>query len=131
MQAAVEPGLDDLVQFTGHEGDHLDAVCGNHSVQRPGDRSADKRADAQFRQAERLLNGQVVRQNFLRLLDDPPRRDLDEVEPPGDVEDRCDPLVPAGECRFHGPLPSTPHHHGDKAPGVPTRFGREKTHKVP
>jgi hypothetical protein len=104
-QISAKPCLFDLLQFPGHEGDHPDAVRGNHGVQLPGNRAADERANPQFRQAKRLLDRLVVREDFLPLLDDALGLHLDGVNAPGGVEYRSDPVVPAGERRFHHPAP--------------------------
>jgi hypothetical protein len=103
LQVATEPGLDDIVQVTGNERDHPDAIRCDHLGKRPGDRAADQRADAKLRQSKRLLYRQVIRQDFPRFGDDSSRVGLDDVDPLCDVEDRRDPTVPKCECRFHHP----------------------------
>ena len=97
-----------------------DAVSGDHLVQRPGNRAANQRADAKLRQTKRLLNRQVIRQDFLRFGDDSSRLGLDDMNLPGDVEDRRDPIVPVRKCRFHHPRSCFSFTHGLKAIVVPT-----------
>jgi hypothetical protein len=101
FETAAEPSLNDLAQVAGHERDHPDAVSRNYRVQRPGNRAANQRADAKLRQAKRLPNRHVVRQDLLGFRDDSSRMDLGNMNPPGDVKDRRDPIVPVRKCRFH------------------------------
>jgi hypothetical protein len=103
IETAAEPSLNDLAQIAGHERDHLDAVSGDHRMQRPGYRAAYQCADAEFRQTNHLLKRQVVRQDFLRFSCNSPRLGRDDMDLPGDVEDRRYPMVPVGEGRFHDP----------------------------
>ena len=73
LQVASEPGLDDLAQVAGDERDHPDAICGDHLMERPGDRAANQRTDAKLHQAKRLLYRQIIRQDFPRFCDDASR----------------------------------------------------------
>jgi hypothetical protein len=52
VEVATEPCLHHFVQFAGHEGDYPDALIGHQNVQRPRNRPADERANAEFCQAQ-------------------------------------------------------------------------------
>ena len=103
FETSPEPGLDDLAQIAGHERDHPDPVRGDDGVQRPGDRPAHQRFDAELGQAKRLPDRHVIRQGFLPFGDDPSGFDLGDMDAPRGVEDRRDPTVPVREGRFHRP----------------------------
>lgn len=64
LQVATEPGLNDLAQVAGDERDHPDAIRGDRLMERPGDRAANQRTDAKLHQTMRLLDRQVIRQDF-------------------------------------------------------------------
>jgi hypothetical protein len=100
LQVAAKPGLNDLAQVAGDERDYPYANRGDHLMERPGDRAANQSTDAKFHQAMRLLDRQVIGLNFLRFTDDSSRLDLDDVNPPCNVEDRRDSMVPVCKCRF-------------------------------
>jgi hypothetical protein len=95
--------LNNLAQVAGHERDHVDAVSGNYLMQRPGNRAANQRADTKLRQAKRLPNRHVIRQDLLRFSDDSSRLGLGDMNPSGDVKDRRDPMVPMRKRRFYHP----------------------------
>ena len=80
LQTASEPGLDDIAQVAGDERDHPDAICGDHLVERPGDRAANQCTDAKLRQTMRLLYRQVIRKDFPRFCDDSSRVGLDDLK---------------------------------------------------
>jgi len=86
--------LNDLAQAAGDERDHPDANRGDHLMERSGDRAANQGTDAKLHQAMRLLERQVICQDFPRFSDDFSRVGLDDVNPPRDVEDRRDSIVP-------------------------------------
>ena len=130
LQVATEPGLNDIVQVTGDERDHLDAIRGDHLVERPGDRAANQRTDAKLHQTMRLLDRQVIRQDFPRFSDDSSRVGLDDVNPPCDVEHRRDPIVPVCKCRFHHPGSCASFLHSERAFAVPIRLHENGTTQV-
>jgi hypothetical protein len=101
FKPACEPCLNDLPQISGHEGDHADAVGRDHCLQWPGNRAADERPDVEPGEVQRLAGGHVVSQLFPGLSDDPSRFGLYDVNLPGHVENRRDPVVPRCECRLH------------------------------
>lgn len=86
--------MNDLAQAAGDERDHLDANRGDHLMERSGDSAANQSTDAKLHQAMRLLDRRIIRQNFPRFSDDSSRLGLDDVNPPGDVEDRRNSMVP-------------------------------------
>jgi hypothetical protein len=95
--------LNDLVQVAGHERDHVDAVSGQYLMQRPGYRAANQRANTKLRQTKRLPDRHAILQDLLRFSEDSSRLGLGNMNPPGDVKDRRDPMVPMRKCRFHQP----------------------------
>jgi hypothetical protein len=112
--------LNDLAQVAGHERDHVDAVSGNDLMQRPGNRAANQRADTKLRQTKRLPDRHAILQDLLRFRDDSSRLGLGDMNPPGDVKDRRDPIVPVRKCRFHHPRSCLSFTHGLIAIVVPT-----------
>ena len=60
-----------------------------------------KRIASQLHQTEHLLGRDIPGQTLLGLSDDPSGIGLHELNPPGNVENRRDPVVPCRESRFH------------------------------
>jgi hypothetical protein len=101
LKSAAEPCLNDLSQISGHERDHVNTVGRDHCLQGPGNRTAYECPDVQPGEVQRLAGRHIVSQLFPCLSDDPSRLGLYDVNMPGHVENRCDPVVPRCECRFH------------------------------
>jgi hypothetical protein len=105
-QVAFEPGLNNLMQAASYERDDLNAVAGDHYMQRPGYSAAYQSTDTQFHQPERLLDRQVFRQHCLRLAYNLSGLDFDDMNLPRGVEDRRDSFVPVCKCHFHRSSPA-------------------------
>ncbi len=91
------------MQFACYEWGHLDSMCCNHLLQRPGNGTAHERVDAKLRQTKRPLNRQGIHQDLLCLSDNSPRLDLDEPYLSRRIEHRCDSAVPLCKCYFCHP----------------------------
>ncbi|MGD9332808.1 MAG: hypothetical protein PVJ53_15960 [Desulfobacterales bacterium] len=97
------PGVDDVLYITSHEGDHADTPCGQQRLQGARNRTTDQVVRTQFRQLLGFLQRLVAGQQD-RSWGDPSRRiGFDQEHAPGYVKDRCDAVVPNGECGFHFP----------------------------
>jgi hypothetical protein len=131
LQFVTEPGLNDLAQVASHKRDYLNAISGDHLMQRSGNRAANQRADTKLRQTNHLLNRQVVRQDFLRFGDDSSRLGLDDMNLPGDVEDRRDPIVPVCKSRFHHLKPCSTFTYGIEAIAAPIGDARHEVQSSP
>jgi hypothetical protein len=101
LQFVAEPSLNNLAQAAGHKRDHLDAVSGDHLVQRPGNRTTNQRTDAQFREAKSFLNWYVIRKKLLCLVDSAPILGFNNVNVPRHIKNRCNSIVPGRKSRFH------------------------------
>jgi hypothetical protein len=102
VECTAQPGPDHLAQSAGHERDDPDPIGKNHFVYRPGNRPANQRVDAHFRQAERFLGRHFFRQRFAAFVHQFSGFRFDEVDLPDDIENRCDSIIPGCKGRFHG-----------------------------
>jgi len=93
--------LDHLLQITRNEGDHADPVGGDGPEELARDSPADQRAHAQLHQVKGSLGRPVVYDRFIALADNPTSLAVHDVEQPGNIEDRCNSILPDGKCDLH------------------------------
>jgi hypothetical protein len=117
-QAASEPGLDNLIQLAGYKGDNLNAVAGDHPMQRPGYGTADQSIYTKVHQPERFLDGEICRQSFLVPAQNLPGLCTDNVNLPRNVENRRNSFVPVCKGRYDSQVRAIAHTTGG-AIGVP------------
>jgi hypothetical protein len=100
-QSAGQPRPDNFIQVSSHEWYQPDALAHHHVVQGPGNSAADERADAQLSQPQDPVHRYPIQACFLRFADQLAVPCLDDTDDRCHVEDRCYPVVPRCECRFH------------------------------
>jgi hypothetical protein len=71
VKFAVQPGLDHLIQVTGHKRYYLDSVRHDHLLQRPGYGAAYQSCNTQLCQVDNLSHSQAILQKLFRLADNP------------------------------------------------------------
>ena len=91
---AAQPGMDDLLEIAGYKWNHLYAVCRDDSLHGSGYRPAHEDADFQFRQPGGLLARCFTCHARSILIDDTPCFGFHQLNPLGDIKNRCDTIVP-------------------------------------
>lgn len=102
LKSAVQPGPNDLIQITGHKGKHRNAGRGQQSEQGPGNRSANQGTHLQFQQPLHPLSGKVLGKEVPAFANNAPGFFINDVQMPGRVKYRRDPLPPEGKSGSHG-----------------------------
>ena len=123
LQPARQPGVNDLAQVSRHERKDSDAVSRNQRLHGARDCATDERCHSRLDQAHRAVGGRIIGKRLPDFGEDAARLGLDDMDLVGDVENRCDPVVPSRERRFHRCAPPVTFLTVTKAIAVPTRSG--------
>jgi len=102
IKFAPAPSLDKLAQIAGHERDHPDAVRCYQSVEMPRDRAANQGIDSQLQKASHSLKRRQLTQELTTFAHDLPSTGFHDMELPGYVKNRRDPIAPCRKrCFWH------------------------------
>jgi hypothetical protein len=101
LESAAHPRLNHLFKVAAYERDHPYAAGCDHRLHGAGNGSAYERVDAQLDQAKPLPCPRIARKRLHGFAYDTPRLDLHKEDPPCEIEDRSDSVVPDRKCRLH------------------------------
>lgn len=94
-------GLDDLLPISSHKGKYLDPVPDQRLAHGGRNRAAHEGVDAQVHQMHRSLKRRLSFDGFLGLGHNASALHLDDMNPLGGIEDRCDPVFQDYKSRLH------------------------------